>query len=844
MSQYNPQALSEFKRATLDSKIADKQAGSSAKLASIFGPSEAEVALNADVANLRQLAQQEQAAKVQREDEALLSDVAVETPLGYAANLALNLTSKVADVAIGMPSRLGINLADVYADVTISTEDKARFKTINDKLEAGAKLNQQLKEMAAKPPGTYTSEQIDEVRAQFDSTQLTEEEEIFSDPNRQRTAAGTGTFKRLKEGEARETMRDVMTQPFNQLEKWVNKGNKDQAVAKVTDDVTRELNNFAEGDYLDGVVGIGTAVSDLITTDPSAATELLVDSVAHMVALAKNAPVAIATIGSDMLASSTAEFEQEHKRPAEPEEMAYMALLVYGSVGLDAIGAKVSFGAATGLKSMLNAGKKLNIKLPESLKVVSSKLGAVSATGVVKPVKAVVAEGLTETAQDILEQQAVKQDISKVDPIKALTAGVIGAAIGGAISVPSSAVQAADSIRKGAHKVSTITVDKLTKAGIGKTDDVITAAKESNDPVKGITEIKNTNFSDIPVEQQDKLLNDFEDFITQYESDPKVDVDKLVQYEKELNDLYDIVIDSRAESSVQEAVDILAVKDADPREASEAADTLVAHVRNSATISPVEVKRSLGSDSSFRDNATPEQVKVVQDLDTFNDAVQTARNIDNVTDNVLKGSKDSKFIGIETHMSNAKRAIRKGDTKAVDVVVSKLNNFLNKQQAKLEIKTHSSKFITQIENEVKLIQATIQQIETLSGGVQAEVQPKAKPEVVAKDKGWPSPKKPKKSTVVEDFFVYKEGKPVRVKSNIATLSAEFRKGKSSAELAAMRVEYTKILAEIADIQYTTLKNIEITREEGEEAVTFNAGQEFATLAKRIQGLNKIWKECK
>jgi len=832
---YNPLGLMESKRASLDSVIADKESALSAKVSNIFGPSEAEQALNADVANLRQLAQQEHQAKLQREEGAVLSDEAASTPLGYAANQALNLTSKVADVVIGAPSRLGINLADVYDDATIPTKDKELYASIQSKRTAGQELGKVLSDMVSQPAGTYTPAQINEVRAQYESTQLTEEEELFSDPNKQRDSTGTKSYKKLEEGRARDQMRETMKQPFAQLEKWVNTGSKDEAVARVRDEVERAAIELESDNYGDAVGTIFGAVGNLVTNDAPAATELLIDSAAHMVALATNAPVAITTIGSDMLASSTAEFEEEHKRPAEPGELAYMALLVYGSVGLDAVGAKVSLGASTGFKSLLNVGTQLGIALPKSLKDLAVKVSKVTDSTPGKVAKATVVEGVTEASQEVLEQQAVTQDVSKIDVKGALVAGVIGAAIGGGISVPSQAVKAADSIREGLNKASTKVIEAGNKVGVGKTTDVIAAAKENKDAVKGINEIKNTDFSTLSVDQQNKLLDDYEEFITIYENDPKVDVDQLVKFEKELNDLVDIVVDSQAEASVEEAVTTL-----EKGPSPEANETLVAHVRNSATISPVDVKRSLGSDSSFRDTATPEQVKVVEDLNDFNDAVAKARNIDNVTDNVLKGSKDSKFTGIETHMRNAKTAIRKGDKKGVETVLSKLTNFLNIQNKKLNNKNNTPKFISQIQNEVNLIESTIQQIKTLSGGVKVEAKPKAEPSVKPKT----PTKKPKKSTKVEDFFEYKDGKPVKVKSNIATLSAEFRKGKSKEELAAMRVEYTKILAEIADTQYTTLSKINITREDGENEITFNAGQEFTTLEKRTKALNQIWNKCK
>jgi len=722
---YNPQALSEFKRANLDSKIFDKQAGTSAKLASIFGPSEADIARDADIANLRQLAQQEHAATVQREGEAVLSDEAAEGPVGFAANQALNLTSKFADVVIGQTSRLGINLADAFDDATIPTEDKQRYQTIQDKREAGNILNKQLSEMASKPAGTYTPAQIDEVRAQYDSTQLTEEEELFSDPNKQRTSKGEASFKKLEKAKIRDQMREIMTQPFAQLEKWVNKGNKDKAVARVRDEVERAAIEFDDDNYGDAVGTVFGAVSNLVTDDIDAAGELLIDSAAHMIALAKNAPVAIATIGSDMLSSSTKEFEKEHKRPAEPKEMAYMALLVYGSVGLDAIGAKVSLGASTGFHSIVNTAKKLDLKVPKSLVDTATQLGKVVPTAPLNVARAATVEGVTEASQEVLEQQAVTQDISKTDVKQALVSGVIGAAIGGGISVPSATVRTVkdvtdtaapslEKVRKGINK-------GAASIGIGALPKIVAQAKKKN-PKVGLKAILSTKVVDIPVDKREGYIDDLYDLSKNLKEEIKASGKVDPKAEEQLKGLYasiDKFIDTvdrlaTEGKTADSAVDVLNSDQAGPELKAEAVETIVNDVQTSATLSPKKTKEALGSDSSFRENATAEDIEIIEDYNNYIEA--TAALLDDAGDSPVLPETD-KFKGIRLTVAHAKKAARAGNTKALKNNISKLEGFTRSRK----------EFLTT--EEITALEATAKYIKNIK--VKPQVSPKVR--VAAKE---------------------------------------------------------------------------------------------------------------
>jgi hypothetical protein len=784
----------------------------------IFGISSPEVPSKVEE-KAQTLANKIQEKQQQLSQQPIISDEGADTLLGGIGNAAMALRQGAINVG-GTLLTAGSEVLNYLDNIGITAEDSAIFTEIRGKQSAGIPLTPQEEEWL--------------------------QPEVQVGTAGQPIQPGPSKYEKLEDVEQRQQFIDAIEYGVAENAKLVNTTKQATALNDVGITAEKAVDQFSEGNIIQGIGTFIGGVASLATDHPAAATELTLNSLPQMFVLAKNAVLGVSTLTAQGYGDAIQEFEEEYKRAPDESEKAIAGILSLTAAGLDAFGAKFALGGQKLLQGFKDLSKKSGIKIADVTFDIAKKAiasGTVQAVKTVgRPISTAVVEGATEGAQSTLSQLAGKQDISKVSSKEALTEATIGSVAGGFISSPGAAVETADLIRKGVNQAAGVAVTAATKAGIGKTNDIIETAKETNDIETGINAIRETDFSTIPVEQQDKLLDDYEDLITQYESDPNLNVDLLIQYERELNTLVDVIIDSRSKNSVSEAVEALDTAEVAKEVAEQAVETIATHVRNSATISPSLVQRTLGSDSSFRDNATPEQIKVVEDLQEFQEAVNVARNIDNVTDDVIKGTEGGKFIGIETHMRNAKRAIRKGDTKAVDVVLSKLSNFLQVQNAKLQIKTHSPKFISQIQNEVNLIESTIQQIKTLSGKVQAEAQPKAKPEVVA-DKP-KVVKKPKKVISVKDFFEYKDGKPIKKKANIATLSAEFRKGKSKAELAAMRVEYTKILDEIRGIQYTTLSKINITREEGEEAITFNAGQEFETLTKRMSGLEQIWKECK
>ena len=732
------------------------------------------------------------------ESGALLTDQQVDSLSGGVANVALGVFGGAAAV-VGDAITFVPQLGNLLQGINLTEEDRYIAQEIQGKQDAG----------------------ID----------LSEGEQAYFD------AEKGGKLARIKDIKAKSEFISAIKVGVESVQSWQNQAKQQIAIQGVQADASKAAEEFSNGDYIAGFSTFVGGMVDLAIENPAAAFELTANSLPQMLALQFKMLPAIASLSVSNTGEALKGFEEEYGRRPNDSETAIALVLSIISAGADALGARLVFSGNKLLASTVTLAKATGLQISKQSLIAARKaLASTSAKGSITSVKAVGGETITEGTQNVLDQLAAKQDPNKVSIEEALTDAIIGGVSGGILAGPnvigSVSIGAAATVRKTVHKVATKAKDTLVEQGIGATDTILAKAEKDNKPEVGIKEIQGTNFADLKQDKQYEYLDQFEDFIGQYADDVNFDADKLLQYERDLNTLYDKVDELNA-APVKESVDTLTDKEATPKQSKEAADNLVANVRNSATVSPVEVKRSLGSDSSFRDNATPEQIKVVEDLNDFQDAVQVARNIDNVTDNVLKGSKDSKFVGIETHMDNAKTAIRKGDTEAVNTVLTKLGNFLSSQKVKLDIKTHSPKFYSQIENEVKLIEATIQQIKTLSGGVKTEAKPKAKPSV-----------KPKVVSSAKDLFEYKEGKPVKPKTNVAKLAIQLRKSKTKGELATIAVETNKILAEIKDIQYTALSKIDITREEGEEAVTFNAAQEYETLTKRMSGLEIIWKECK
>jgi len=247
--------------------------------------------------------------------------------------------------------------------------------------------------------------------------------------------------------------------------KLVNRKNQEKALVSVQKNSQQAVEEFKDGKYFSGIGTILKSGVELAVDNPAAALEFTANSLPQMYVLAKNAIVGVGSLTSTGYDDAIEEFEKEHGREPDANEKAVAGLLSLAAASLDALGAK----SVLGLKDVILNVEKLGIKT--AAKTVSG------AKALLRVPKAIVVEGTTEGAQNLLVQQAGKQDVSKLDIAEAITDTTIGAVSGAHLASPVAAVEAVKSTepvvkktKAAIHKVATAVAEKGKEAGIGKVD--------------------------------------------------------------------------------------------------------------------------------------------------------------------------------------------------------------------------------------------------------------------------------------------------------------------------------------------------------------------------------------
>jgi len=263
-------------------------------------------------------------------------------------------------------------------------------------------------------------------------------------------------------------------------DKLVNKSNQTEAIEDVRDKSEQAAEEFKRGDIFTGIGTILSSQAYLAREHPAAALEFTANSLPQMFVLARSAIIGIGALTSTGYDDAIEEFIVEHGRQPDNSEKALAGFLSLTSAGLDKLGADSVLGikkiVKLATKSGITAAKETITKADSVFK----KLGK----GILATPKAVVVESVTEGTQNLLTQQAGKQDTSKLDPVEAITDATIGGVAGGHLRAPSAAVQSAAAIapkiKETINKAANVVVDKGRKAGIGKVDDVVATAKETD----------------------------------------------------------------------------------------------------------------------------------------------------------------------------------------------------------------------------------------------------------------------------------------------------------------------------------------------------------------------------
>ena len=264
----------------------------------------------------------------------------------------------------------------------------------------------------------------------------------------------------------------------DRIKSVVNTLPTDIAVSKLNETNEQAIQQMKNGDVFDGMATYLDGIKTLVTEDTNAAVQFTTDSLPYMLAFMFAPGVAIPVSAADINENAIQEFTKEHGRRPNKTEQGIAVAASTLSAGLDALGAKVTLGGTKALRSLMQISKATGVQLPKSISRQAAR-SVINATG--RAAEATIGEGLTEAGQEVLEQYASKQDTSKIDPLPALTAGSIGAASGGILSAPSTAVSA------------TVKSAKVIDKVLPKTEEIVDATAVT-DPITAFkaTEAFNT----------------------------------------------------------------------------------------------------------------------------------------------------------------------------------------------------------------------------------------------------------------------------------------------------------------------------------------------------------------
>lgn len=759
----------------------------------------------------------QQEAKREREKTALVSDEFADTFVGGAINTGASLFAGAA-TAVGTTVTAGSELFNALEGLGMTQADIAMFKEIKGKQSIGQ--------------------------------ELTSEEQAFISVG----SNGEGTtskFEKLTNIEDRQVFIDSVKFGIEAVGKYVNSKKQEKAFDKLGRTSTTAANKFGNGDILGGISTFLGGVVDLAIEDPAAAVELTANSLPQMYVLAKNATLGISTLTTDSYGTAIKEFRAEYKREPDDTEKAIAGILSLVAAGADAIGAKLTINGSLLVKSITNIEKKAGISVAketlnkadavvknigkDTLKKalgLGGKAAKIAATNRVS--KAVVSEGVTEGAQNFLNQLAAKQDLSKISGAEILTDATVGAVAGAHIAAPASSAKGiedtANTVRKGANKAAKIIVSKATKSGIGKTEDVVAAAKETGNQQGVIDELITVDYSAFNNDQRVDHITELGTAIDAYvesnvgkertEDEVKEFDAAVANYENILDKAIDEqnkAFNSASDTDTTIAIKTLSTADVIEETGKESVKTIVANTTTGTTLPAAKANRLLGSDSTFKKFATPAQIKALENYAEFKqkyEQLQTlvekskepGKDTGKVNAEVLHGADG--YTGLTQHLSNLTKAIALGKQDDAQQTITALLAFGKQHAAKLKrgykpkgainYEPHRGKTLENITLEVDAIRETYKQALRLY--------------------------KNKFGTITKEDSTKPKAEPkVEVKPEIDK-----------------EAEYKEL---VQDLKLVTIKET-IEDEDGDlQDREYNAGLVLSNVDKRLAGLQEIWEAC-
>ena len=603
-----------------------------------------------------------------------ISNEQMETTGGKIANLLVAGFTKGVGLIAETLFTAGAKVSRQANKSGVSERDFALYESAQKKQENGALIHDVLKRLRSKPQSAETDRAIRDTLARIPATRLTKEEDfIFNEAS---IEAGdiygrkTIADKIQNVQEANEFIEHT-EDAFKQVASYTNNKLTDIANTNLKESLIQGVEEYTAGDELEGIGTILEGFGDLATKDIYGATQTFVESVPYMVALVAGGAVALPADIISRYDKSVEAFTKEFKEaPTDAEDNTMKLMAVVASL-TDKLSAGATAKAGTITKKILENTKKLNVRLPSTVKTGLVAVGA--------PVGSAIVEGATEGAQNILEQTAATLRDPKVKPVEVLTNIAHGAFGGVAFSAPSTIATATGLTGKAVGKAAEVT----TKAAKQIKDKVTEGIGEQTEPRAKVAQIIQEGIGGL---DPDKRVGKITELVTLNQeikkatpegeevSPEELETDRIIT--SLINEHKEMVEREATGKSTTEHIASLEVEDTPEQQVeSDTSIKEVATTMKEGTAIPLGSAEKVFGSAAFK-RATPEDQKVITEYVDF------LKTIDSVGKDVREGKGD--FKGLNTHLEELGTATLVGDSSTAKVVIQSLQNFQTSHSNKLK----------------------------------------------------------------------------------------------------------------------------------------------------------------
>ena len=486
--------------------------------------------------------------------------------------------------------------------------------------------------------------------------------------------------------------------------------------------ITEGYKKFKGGKEVDGALQIADAVANYVVgtgriaaNNKQAAIEEIGRILPDMLMAGVSMPALFAGLGTETEAEAVKGYVKEHGVHPEGWDLARLRLDTWSSAALDSVADKYLGSSAGATKAVAGKGAAealtagiggINSVAAESL---ASSIGGRALSATPGFIKVAGNEGGTEIVQSLLEQDAAKQDLSKIDLGEALSAGSLGAIGGAGINVASHPL---DAIKEAGSAVATtgkVAIDLASKLVSDSVSQAFTSGTQAVTDAVGSTtqavtdaagEVGSSTTTDTPegrkafvaeaTSRNDELFKELtaigtKDKPTNAEGARFTEL--LTQIRKNKETIDGIKAKDAPDDTTEADIAIATTGLVDHPDTLQAVDRTIRSMRQSKEVSPEQ----LIAFEAFKTKAplSPEQKSVAEAFIETQTALATVKKTASVVSNeVIYGQKAEKgkkgFLGMVEHQAIIADALDQDNIPAAKSALDSFKAFAANQVKKVD----------------------------------------------------------------------------------------------------------------------------------------------------------------